>query len=171
VNRWLILPVLLATVAVGIWAHWPDTPLPVDARADRVVVQKAARSLELYDGGVLLKTYPISLGGNPSGQKMREGDRRTPEGRYRLDYRKLNSSFHRALHISYPSPEESTAAASRGESPGGAVMIHGIKNGLGWLGRAHLFLDWTDGCVAVTNTQIEEILRAVPDGTEIVLSP
>ncbi|HET7810353.1 MAG TPA: L,D-transpeptidase family protein, partial [Steroidobacteraceae bacterium] len=146
-------------------------PLPEGTRADRVVVSKSARSLELYRGSELLRSYPVSLGREPVGPKQREGDGRTPEGRYTLDYRKLDSSFHRALHISYPSPADSASAKSAGLNPGGLIMIHGMRNGLGFLGRLHTWVGWTDGCIAVTNNEIEEILRVVPDGTPIEIKP
>lgn len=158
-------------LALTAWAQQPEKPLPAGAKADLVVIRKAERRLDLYRGERLLKSYPISLGRNPVGRKRQEGDGRTPEGEYRLDDRKSDSAFHRALHISYPAPTDTESARARGVSPGGFVMIHGMKNGLGWLGRLHLAIDWTDGCVAVTNLQIEEISRAVPDGTKILLKP
>jgi len=99
------------------------------------------------------------------------GDGRTPEGDYVIDYHKPNSSFHRALHISYPSPLDVANALSRGVEPGGLIMIHGMKDGLRYLGRLHTFLDWTDGCIAVTNSEIEEISRVVADGTPIRIEP
>jgi murein L,D-transpeptidase YafK len=127
--------------------------------------------LDLYRGANLLRSYSVSLGHTPQGAKRQAGDGKTPEGDYRLDYRKLDSAFHRALHISYPAPRDAAAAKARGVDPGGQVMIHGMKNGLGWLGRAHLAVDWTNGCVAVTDREIEEILRVVPDGTAIRIEP
>lgn len=153
--------------AVVAWAHWPALPLPVDARADRLVVLKSRRTLELYRGAALLRSYVVALGGTPVGPKQQEGDRRTPEGSYVLDYRKVDSSFHRALHVSYPSAADRASAAARGVAPGGLIMVHGLPNGLGFLGRAHRALDWTNGCIAVTNHEIEEIWRVVPDGTPI----
>jgi murein L,D-transpeptidase YafK len=166
----LVALVLLVTVLVA-WSIWPTPALPPGERADLVVVDKAAHRLALYRGGALLKSYAVSLGRNPTGAKQQEGDGRTPEGEYRLDYRKADSSFYRALHISYPGLADVAAARSRGINPGGLVMIHGMKNGLGWLGRLHLAIDWTDGCVAVTDREMDEIWRAVPDGTKIVLKP
>jgi murein L,D-transpeptidase YafK len=162
-----------ATLAVGVvgWANWPGARLDPALRADRVVVEKSARAMHLLKDGRVLKTYRISLGGNPSGPKRQEGDQRTPEGEYRIDWRKPDSSFHRALHISYPSPADAQRAASAGVSPGGDIMIHGLPNGRGWIGRAHRLLDWTAGCVAVTDREIEEIWNAVPDGTPISLRP
>lgn len=160
-----------AVFGIGVWANWPLDPLSANVSADRVVVEKAARTLKLYIGGTMLRSYRISLGRAPTGPKQRAGDGRTPEGIYRLDYRKLDSSFHRALHISYPNASDSRAARERGLVPGGFIMVHGMKNGFGWVGRAHRLVDWTDGCVAVTNAEIEEILHLVPDGTPIEIRP
>lgn len=153
------------------WNLWPDTSLPAGTKADLVVVHKAARRLELFRGNELLKTYAVSLGRHPIGTKTQQGDGRTPEGEYRLDYRNPGSSFHKALHISYPEPADIESARSRGVDAGGLVMVHGMRNGLGWLGRLHRAIDWTDGCVAVTNGEIDELWRVVPDGTKIILKP
>lgn len=158
---------LLLVAGAAAWTHWPQVPLPDGTRADRVVVRKSARTLQLYRGDELLRAYPVALGYNPLGNKNQEGDGRTPEGLYVLDYRNVRSGFHKALHISYPSPADQARARSRQANPGGMIMIHGIKNGLGFLGRFHSALDWTDGCIAVTDRDIDEIWRVVPDGTPI----
>lgn len=102
---------------------------------------------------------------------MEEGDGRTPEGVYSIDRRKVKSTFHRALHVSYPNDDDLAQAKARSVSPGGDIMIHGLPNGLGFLGKLHLKGDWTAGCIAVTNPQIEEIWRAVPDGTKVEIVP
>ncbi len=169
--RRLLIAIAALLGGVAAWAHWPPAPLPADAVAERLVVLKSARQLELYHGGTLLRRYRVSLGANPMGPKQRSGDGRTPEGEYVIDYHNAGSSFHRALHISYPSKSDRARAAARGVDPGGLIMIHGLRNGLGWLGRLQRLWDWTDGCVAVTDTEIEEISRAVPDGTRIELRP
>lgn len=158
-------------LAVAAWAHWPVPAIPEGAGADRVVVKKSARVLELYRGPDLLRSYAVALGRHPLGHKQREGDGRTPEGHYVLDSRKSDSSFHLALHVSYPSPADRAQAQTRGDDPGGLIMIHGLRNGLGILGRTHRLLDWTQGCIAVTNREIEEIWRLVPDGTPITIEP
>jgi murein L,D-transpeptidase YafK len=106
-----------------------------------------------------------------TGAKVREGDNRTPEGRYIIDSRNAQSTFHRALHVSYPSAADRARACAEGYKPGGDIMIHGMRNGFGWLGRAHRLFDWTRGCIAVTNDEIDEIWRVVPDGTPIKIQP
>lgn len=164
----------LAALVAGVllWAGQPDAPpLPPDARADRVAVDKSDRTLTLLRGDAVLKTYAVSLGGAPTGHKRREGDERTPEGRYLLDYRNPSSAAHRSLHVSYPDSADVARARAEGVPPGGMIMVHGITNGLGWIGRLHRLWDWTDGCIAVTNGEMDEIWRAVPDGTPIEIRP
>jgi murein L,D-transpeptidase YafK len=167
----LLAAATLTVVGGVIYAQWPRKPLPADAQADRVIVRKSARLLELYRGTKLLRTYAIALGRNPLGHKQQEGDGRTPEGRYVLDYRNPRSSYHKALHVSYPSPADTSAAQSRGVSAGGFIMVHGVRNGLGFVGRLHRIFDWTDGCIAVTDAEIDEIWRSVADGTPIDIEP
>ena len=162
------VPVLMALFA---WANWPGKSIPNGVVADRVVVVKSKRQLELYANGRLLRMYAVSLGRNPVGAKEREGDKRTPEGLYAIEMHKPSSSFHKALRVSYPSAADRVAAEKRGVAPGGDIMIHGLRNGLGFIGRLHRRVDWTAGCIAVTNPEIDEIYRAVPDGTPIEIRP
>ena len=161
----------MAMTALLVWANWSGETLADGATADRVVVWKAKRQLELYSHNKLLKSYAVSLGRKPVGPKLQEGDKRTPEGLYAIESHNPRSSFHRALKVSYPSAADRLAAAKRGAAPGGDIMIHGMRNGLGLIGRLHRRLDWTAGCIAVTNPEIEEIYRAVPDGTLIDIHP
>jgi len=125
----------------------------------------------LLSGSRKLKEYHIALGFSPIGPKEREGDGRTPEGIYSIDFHKPESAFHRALHVSYPSAQDSTRAAEAGISPGGDIMIHGLPNGLGALGAAYRLHDWTAGCIAVTDPEIDEIYSSVNDGTPIKILP
>jgi murein L,D-transpeptidase YafK len=118
-----------------------------------------------------MNTYPISLGGNPLGHKQQEGDQRTPEGFYAIDFKNARSRFHLALRVSYPNAQDRERAATKGVPPGGDIMIHGLPNGLGWLGAIHRSRDWTDGCAAVTNQQIEEIWSLVDIGTRVEIRP
>lgn len=165
----IVCVVVLATL-LG-YANWPGTALPPDALADRIVVLKFKRQLELHANGKVLKCYVISLGRHPVGPKQREGDKRTPEGIYAIESHRANSSFHKALKVSYPSPADRAAAEKRGEAPGSDIMVHGIRNGLGFIGRFQRLVDWTSGCMSVTNPEIEEIFRAVRDGTPIEIRP
>jgi murein L,D-transpeptidase YafK len=153
------------------WAHWPEPALPGPVTADRVLVDKSEHRLVLLRGGSVLKGYRVSFGADPVGHKQREGDERTPEGLYRIDRRNARSAFHRSLHVSYPDRRDVERARELGVAPGGDIMIHGIRNGLGWAGRLHRLADWTDGCIAVTNREMDELWRAVPDGTPIEVRP
>jgi murein L,D-transpeptidase YafK len=139
--------------------------------ADKVLIEKKARRLTLFSNDKVLKTYNIALGGNPNGPKEKEGDNKTPEGTYTINSRNKNSGYHFSLHVSYPNEKDRKHAKELGVSPGGNIMIHGMKNAFGWVGRFHTWLDWTKGCIAVTNKEIEEIDRLVPNGTVIEIRP
>ena len=171
-RRWMIsVALFLIATVLALYLFLPEEHLPPNAQVDWVVVQKASRTMTLYQNGKALKTYRISLGKNPVGPKNRAGDGKTPEGNYVLDYRNPHSRFHRSLHISYPSAQDASATQKAGDNPGGDIMVHGLKNGLGWMGRLHRLWDWTDGCIAVTDSEIEEIWRSVRDGTPIEIHP
>lgn len=145
--------------------------LPENVQADRVLVEKAKRQLTLFARGIALKTYKVALGKNPKGAKLYEGDNRTPEGIYTIDTRKEQSRFHRALHVSYPSADDVSRAQALGKSPGGNIMVHGLSDYYAIIGKYHVSRDWTEGCIAVTNQEIEEIWRVVPNGTVIEIRP
>lgn len=138
---------------------------------DLVLVRKSEGRLYLIDNGLVTKSYPVALGRNPTGHKRQAGDKRTPEGRYVLDYKKADSAFYKSIHISYPNRRDRLRAAARGVDPGGLIMIHGQKNGYGWLAQITQRRNWTDGCIAVTNEQMDEIWNAVPAGTPIEILP
>lgn len=136
---------------------------------DRIVVRKAARVMELYSGAKRVRTITaIQLGDVPIGHKHFEGDERTPEGRYMIDYGNPDSGYHLSLHISYPNDADRAYAEAQGRSPGGMIFIHGQPNGLPF-GRVPG--DWTDGCIAVSNDEMEALWEAVPDGTGIDILP
>lgn len=147
------------------------TQLHAEQKADRIVVHKESRTMELLHAGQVLKTYKIALGGEPVGPKTRQGDHRTPEGVYAIDSRNAQSKFHRSLHISYPNAADREHARKLGISPGGDVFIHGLPNGYGFVGAAHRARDWTDGCIAVTDQEIEEIWKLVDNGTPVDIRP
>lgn len=143
-------------------------PLP---KADRILVEKSARTLSLFKESKVLKTFSVALGTNPVGHKEKEGDGKTPEGFYRINGRNSQSKYHLSLRISYPNAADIAAAKKQGVSPGGEIMIHGLPNGMGALGAAHRLKDWTIGCIAVTNEEIQEIWDSVSDGTSIEIRP
>jgi len=148
-----------------------QTSATTELHADRVVVLKKERTLQLLEHGKVVKTYKVALGGDPVGPKARQGDHKTPEGVYILDFRNAHSQFYKSIHISYPNERERAEARTKGLSPGGDVFVHGLPNGYRYVGAAHRLKDWTDGCVAVTDDEIDEIWRAVPDGTPIEIRP
>jgi murein L,D-transpeptidase YafK len=139
--------------------------------ADKILIEKKERRLTLISKDKVLKTYKIALGGNPNGPKEREGDNKTPEGTYVIDSRNKDSRYHLSLHISYPNEKDTKRAKELGVLPGGDIMIHGIKNDFGWIDRFHTQFDWTKGCIAVTDEEIEEIDKLVPDGTVVEIRP
>ncbi len=146
----------------------PDM-LPPEQQADRIIVRKSAREMQLLRGDAVLRSYRIALGGDPEGHKMQEGDQKTPVGDYVIDWRNPRSMAHLSLHISYPNAQDSARAKAAGVEPGGNIMIHGLPNGWGAFGAVHHLWDWTDGCVAVTNAQMQEIWSMVANGTKITL--
>jgi len=139
--------------------------------ADKVIIEKKERRLTLLSKGEVIKTYKIALGGDPVGPKERQGDNKTPEGTYIIDSRKGDSDYHLSLHISYPNEKDKMRAKELSVSPGGDIMIHGIKNGFSWVGTSHTEVDWTKGCIAVTDGEMEEIFKLVPNGTIVEIRP
>lgn len=172
VNKF-ILAVLLAICAFALYfyAHHNWHPVPAGTTIDGIIVEKSARKLSVIRDGNQIKSYRIALGRNPVGAKQKEGDMKTPEGIYKIDSRNAQSNFHLALHISYPSNEDNHRATARGVSAGSDIMIHGIQNGRGWIGAFHRWKNWTAGCIALTDEEIEELWRVTPDGTTIEIRP
>ena len=170
-----IVPLLAAAITLAVSSRQFSqtrnaTPTPV-LKADRIEVEKSKRELTLFAAGRPIKTYKIALGREPVGAKEREGDHKTPEGNYIIDAKIEHSRFHRALHISYPNQTDRERARRLGVNPGGGVEIHGLGDGYGWVGGLHRQMDWTDGCIAVTNEEIEEIWSMVAIGTPIEIRP
>lgn len=163
----------LMMIAGLLWAGPALANLGTDdqAKADLVVVYKGERILQLKQKGRVLKSFPIALGSQPNGTKLREGDGRTPEGVYTLDWRNPNSRFHRSIHVSYPRAGDVEHAMRWGVSPGGQIMLHGLPNNVAADRLGHPRRDWTDGCIALTNDDIDEIWARVEDGTTIIIYP
>ncbi|HET6933566.1 MAG TPA: L,D-transpeptidase family protein [Candidatus Angelobacter sp.] len=144
---------------------------PAVLKADRIVIVKSARTMTLLRSGKTLKTYKVALGEHPVGAKMREGDGKTPEGQYTISEKNQHSQFHLSLKISYPSAADRAHARAAGVDPGGDIFIHGLPPQWAWLGAAQRTKDWTEGCVAVTNAEIEEIWSMVDVGTPVEIRP
>ena len=141
--------------------------MPTSIMIDKVFVDKSARTLQLLSDDKVIKSYHIALGGNPVGHKQQQGDQRTPVGNYTLDYKNEKSGYYRSIHVSYPNAADKARAKSRGVSAGGDIMIHGQKNGFGAFGILNQQRDWTEGCMAVTNDDMDEIMAAVKIGIAI----
>jgi murein L,D-transpeptidase YafK len=156
---------ILCLLALGAIAFAADT------NVDKILILKSERKLQLLYGQRVVKEYRVALGNTPAGPKDRRGDGKTPEGTYVIDFRNKNSQFHRSLHISYPNAADKARARKLRVDPGGDIFIHGLMNGYGWVGAAHRSKDWTLGCIAVTNEEIEEIWKLVPDGTPVEIRP
>lgn len=146
-------------------------PTLASANADRLVVKKSARKLFLFAGDELLRSYEVALGRNPVGHKERRGDYRTPEGNYLLDWRNPQSRFYRSIHISYPNENDRRRAAAMGVDPGDSIMIHGVPDRYRDDQEFIISLNWTEGCIAVTNKDMEEIWALVADNTPIEILP
>jgi len=165
----LLVPMAVLGATVSCRPPTPAQSSPVEV--DAVLVEKAARRLTLLSRGHPVRVYSVALGREPVGPKLQQGDDRTPEGSYVIDGRNYNSAYHLALHLSYPNAVDRARAAALGVDPGGDIMIHGLPAGFGWLGPAHRERDWTRGCIAVTDSEIEEISRLVSDGTPVQIRP
>ncbi len=159
--RYFVLLFGLMIFSAGVAAH----------EIDHVVVYKSEKKMYLLSEGHRVKEYNVVFGANPKGHKQQEGDERTPEGKYILDYKKSDSSFYKAIHISYPNEEDKRRARANGVNPGGQIMIHGQKNGQGSLSWLAQQFNWTDGCIAVTNAEMDEIWILVKSGTPIEIWP
>jgi murein L,D-transpeptidase YafK len=134
---------------------------------DRIYVSKSQHWMAVYRSGQIIREFRVALGRGGLMPKERAGDGRVPEGLYRISAHNPDSAYHLSLRIDYPTPEQSAQAAARGVEAGGDIMIHGLPNGRGWVGSRHRSVDWTDGCIAVTDPEMDWLFRAVPDGTPI----
>jgi murein L,D-transpeptidase YafK len=155
-------PTVLMTPVVGIRSRLV---------ADSIVVEKSRRRLTLYQGGFPVRIYRVALGKQPTGDKVSKGDNRTPEGLFFIDSRNPVSKYHRSLHISYPDAAHIQRAMSRGVRAGGDIMLHGLPRGFEDVGAGHRDFDWTEGCIALTNAEIDEIWAAIPNGAPIQIRP
>jgi murein L,D-transpeptidase YafK len=142
-----------------------------DVVVDRIVIEKSKRTMTLLKQDREVRTYKVSLGRNPIGPKIQKGDQKTPEGLYYVDYKLRNSVYHRALHLNYPNQDDIERARSLGVTPGNSIMIHGMKEDKLWMGDVQYLFDWTNGCIALTNREIEEVWVLVPPWTPVEIRP
>jgi murein L,D-transpeptidase YafK len=140
-------------------------------KADRIVIEKSQHRMTLFAGPNILRIYRIAIGRGPAGPKLQQGDNKTPEGDYIVDGHNAHSAAHMALRLSYPNAEDRARAAKAHVNPGGDIMIHGLPNGQGAVGSAHTATDWTYGCIAVTDEEVEEIYALVPNGAKVHIQP
>ena len=166
----LVLLILLILTGTGYY-FLPEKKLPTDKKIDKLIVTKSKRTMDVYSGEQVIKTYKISLGRAPVGDKEFEGDKRTPEGQYSINDKNPNSGFHKNLGISYPSKTDIEEAKKKILRPGGEIKIHGIRNGFGFIGRLQRMFDWTAGCIALTDDEVDELYNRVEIGTPILILP
>jgi len=167
----LFLLFLLLLVVVCGYYFYPEKKLPAGVQIDSLVATKSAHELQAYSKGKFMKRYYISLGKQPVGAKETEGDNKTPEGKYFIYDKNPNSDYHKNLGVSYPDSLDVAKAAKMGTSAGGDIKIHGLRNGMGFIGKFQRWTNWTGGCMAVTNTEIDELYDAVKVGTPIEIKP
>ncbi len=168
--RWGWLSAIIVFLVLTMPAQAGGWPTPQDP-VDFLRVIKSQRILEAWRNDIKIRTYHISLGGNPFGHKQKEGDGRTPEGVYTLDYRKVDSVAYKAMHISYPNAEDRKRASEAGVKPGGAIMIHGQWDGFGWLSWLLQNYDWTNGCIGLANDDLDDLWEIVAWNTKIEILP
>lgn len=167
----IIICVCAIIAALAGYYLMPSPKLPSGTIVDNLVVYKSKRKMEVYSGDRLVKTYVIALGRSPVGHKEYEGDCKTPEGVYKINDRNPNSAYHKNLGISYPNEQDVAHARTIGKDPGGHIKIHGLRNDRGYIGKFHRWKNWTAGCIAVTNEEVDELYAAVKKDAVITIRP
>ncbi len=168
-KRILFLLVGAVLPGLAVYYFFPYSPIPAGITINKIVVLKSRRQLKAYAAGKLIKTYCISLGKDPVGTKVYEGDGKTPEGNYTINDKNPNSHFHKSLGISYPNQQDLATARQQGKAAGGDIKIHGLRNDQGYFGRFQRWRDWTTGCIALTNEEIDDLYKHTPAGTPITI--
>lgn len=170
-KNWIIGTFGLLILIGAVYYLFPEERLSAGQKIDKIVVKKSERRMEVYSGGQLIKSYRISLGRNPKGDKEFEGDKRTPERHYTINDKNPNSAYHKNLGVSYPNGGDIEDARKKNLNPGGDIKIHGIRNGFGFIGKFQRMWDWTAGCIALTNGEMDELYARVDIGTPITIEP
>jgi murein L,D-transpeptidase YafK len=162
---------MLSLPVAGIYYFMPEPVLPPGTRIDKLLVIKSRRKMIALTEGRIIKEYHVSIGRGAEGRKVAEGDERTPEGHYTICDKNPNSGYFKNLGVSYPNKEDIAHAKKAGVQPGGNIKIHGLRNSFGFIGKFHRWFDWTLGCIAVTNREMDELYNAVEPGTPIEIKP
>ncbi len=169
--KFFAFSLFIGICTLAVYYFWRSGKLDVSKPIDRIVVVKQKRLLTVYSKGEELKSYTISLGLEPEGAKEFEGDMKTPEGVYTIDAKNSKSSYFLNLGVSYPNEADVARAAAEGKSAGSLIKIHGLRNGWGIIGKFHRWKDWTHGCIAMTNTEMQDLYDNVAIGTKIEIMP
>jgi len=167
----LLLLIVLILMAALIYNIYPEAKLATTAQIDSLVVFKSQQKMLAYQQGKLLKTYQVSFGNSPTGHKEFKGDEKTPEGIYAINAKNDKSGYHKNLGISYPNAQDIKHAKLIGKSPGGDIKIHGLRNGLGLINKFQRWFNWTNGCIALTDTEVDELYQSVKIGSKIQINP
>lgn len=169
--KFLVILITFILLLSAAYYFYPEKSLPGGIKIERILVEKSKREMHVYSKGKKIKTYKIAIGKQPEGKKRFQGDRKTPEGKYRIFNKNPYSGWYLNLGVSYPDDEDRAYAAKHSRNPGGDIKIHGIKENYGWIDKFHRFFNWTDGCIAVTNREMKELYDSVIIGSEIEIVP
>jgi len=171
IKRSVVIIILLAIGGLAVYYFFPESRLPANVSIDKMVVFKSRKQLQVYSGGKLLKIYPISLGFCPVGKKEAERDGKTPEGSYFINAKNPHSICYKNLGISYPNKADILNAKNKGKAPGGDIKIHGLSNRHRFIGKFHRWRNWTDGCIGLTDAEVDELYEHTTIGTPIEIKP
>lgn len=163
----IFISLFIIIISLVIYYFIPSKTVFLTTKVDSLLVLKSERKLVTYSNNYIIKTYIIALGKSPTGDKEYEGDNKTPEGIYYINDKNENSKFYKNLGISYPDLSDIEKSKQFGKPAGGDIKIHGLRNGIGFIGKLHRLIDWTAGCIAVTNNEIDELYQTVEIGTKI----
>ena len=170
-SKLILASIPLIILGLSAYYFYPEQKLPDNIEIDKLLVYKSKRQLLAFSNGELIKTYKISLGKNPVGHKEFEGDKKTPEGLYTINDKNPHSGYHKNLGVSYPNKVDIANSKRLGKPTGGDIKIHGLRNKTGYISKFHRWTDWTLGCIALTDQEIDELYRAAKVGTPIEIRP
>jgi murein L,D-transpeptidase YafK len=170
-KKYLLFIISITLFSATIYYFYKDTEIQNGIKIDKIVVYKSQRALLAYSNGVLIKKFKISIGKNPIGKKEIKDDFKTPEGKYFISMKGPHPLYHKYLYVSYPNKSDILHAKALNKNPGGEILIHGIHKKYVYAGKFHRLVDWTKGCMALTNNEIEDLYNAVNVNTPIEIYP